>query len=124
MTGGATPESVMSWAQVRARRLDRQALSTPASDMRPADVVAAMCGAHAQVLSAAELSVALRIADATRTHVRDALWAEHSLIKTFGPTRHRAPAARGGPADVDRRIVGGAWPGLVEQWAPSHPDDA
>lgn len=44
-----------------------------------------MCGAHAQVLSAAELSVGLRVEGATREDVRKALWEERSLIKAHGP---------------------------------------
>jgi hypothetical protein len=54
-----------------------------------------MCGAHAQLLSAAELCVGLRIAGITRTNVQEALWTEHSLIKTFGPrgTIHLLSAA-------------------------------
>src|SRR5258707_3365872 len=47
-------------------------------------LVGTMCGAHAQVLSAAELSIGLRIAGITRTDVQEALWTEHSLVKTFG----------------------------------------
>lgn len=45
-------------------------------------------------MSAAELSVGLRLAGATRADVREALWTEHSLIKTFGPrgTVHLLPA--------------------------------
>jgi hypothetical protein len=84
----------LTWPEVSARRLDRNALTAPAQDARPADVVAAMCGAHAQVLSAAELSIGLRLAGATRNVVRAAMWAEHSLIKTFGPrgTVHLLPA--------------------------------
>ena len=84
----------LSWPEVSARRLDRHALSTPAPDTHPADIVAVMCGAHAQVLSAAELSIGLRIAGATRSDVRQALWTDHSLIKTFGPrgTVHLLPA--------------------------------
>jgi hypothetical protein len=74
-----------SWAEVCARRLDRHALSSPAEDARPADVASFLGAVHAQVLSAAELSVGIRIAGATRADVRDALWTEHSLIKTFGP---------------------------------------
>ena len=52
-----------------------------------------MCGAHAQVLSAAELSIGLRVVSATRNDVRDALWNERSLVKTFGPrgTVHLLP---------------------------------
>lgn len=54
-----------------------------------------MCGAHAQVLSAAEVSICLRMPSATRTAVYEALWSDHSLIKTFGPrgTIHLLPAA-------------------------------
>src|SRR5688572_12228491 len=84
----------LSWSEVCARRLERHALSTPSQDARPAEIVAAICGAHAQVLPAAELSVGLRIAGITRTHVQEALWNEHSLVKTFGPrgTVHLLPA--------------------------------
>ncbi len=83
----------LTWAEVCARRLARHALATP-SDGAIDDVVAAMCGAHAQVMSAAELSVGLRVAGSTRTDVRDALWTHKSLVKTYGPrgTVHLLPA--------------------------------
>ena len=74
-----------SWAQVCARRLDRHRLSAPARDAGPADIAATICGAHAQVLSAAELSIGLRLAGATRADIRGALWTERTLVKTFGP---------------------------------------
>ena len=44
-----------------------------------------MCGAHAQVLSAAELSIGRRILGATRADVRRAVWDDRTLCKTFGP---------------------------------------
>ena len=93
MTSRVTEVPRLSWAEVCARRLERHALSAPAQDARPADIVAAMCGAHAQVLSAAELSIGLRLAGVTRADVREALWTEHSLVKTFGPrgTVHLLP---------------------------------
>jgi hypothetical protein len=75
----------LTWSQVSTRRLARQGLADPAGDTSPADAVSAMCGAHAQVLSAAELSVGLRLRGATRTRVQDALWGGQSLVKTFGP---------------------------------------
>ena len=52
-----------------------------------------MCGAHAQVMSAAELSVGLRLGGATRSAVQEALEVGHSLVKTFGPrgTVHLLP---------------------------------
>ncbi len=76
----------VSWPAANVRRLQRHALLTPASSgTDPAEIAAVICGAHAQVLSAAELSIALRIQAATRTTVRQALWDDHSLIKTYGP---------------------------------------
>lgn len=75
----------LSWAEVCARRLVRHALSTPSPDARPADIAGVICGAHAQIMSAAELSLGLRIDGITREQIRQALWTEHSLIKTFGP---------------------------------------
>ena len=54
-----------------------------------------MSGVHAQVLSAAEVSAALRVEGATREDVRRALWEDRTLVKTFGPrgTVHLLPAA-------------------------------
>jgi Winged helix DNA-binding domain len=76
----------VSWPAANVRRLQRHALLTPApSGTDPAEIAAVICGAHAQVLSAAELSLALRIHAATRTTVRQALWDDHGLIKTYGP---------------------------------------
>jgi hypothetical protein len=76
----------VSWPTANARRLQRHALLPPAtSSTNPATIAAVMCGAHAQVLSAAELSIALRIEGATRGTVQHALWDEHTLIKTHGP---------------------------------------
>ncbi|AWS42105.1 winged helix DNA-binding domain-containing protein [Streptosporangium sp. 'caverna'] len=85
MSDRPTEVPCLSWAEVRARRLERHALATPSENSRPADIVGAMAGTHAQVMSAAELAVGLRLAGATRTDVREALWTEHSLVKTFGP---------------------------------------
>jgi hypothetical protein len=75
----------VTWPEVNARRLERHGVGATSPKRDPADGVAAMCGAHAQVLSAAELSVGIRLPSASRTDVRHALWTEHSLVKTFGP---------------------------------------
>lgn len=74
----------LSWAEVCDRRLARHGLAGPL-DGGVADAVAAMSGAHAQVMSAAELSVGLRLPDATRVDVRDALWTSRTVVKTYGP---------------------------------------
>jgi Winged helix DNA-binding domain len=80
------------WRDVCARRLRRQWLTQPAPDAAAA--VAGMCAAHAQIQTAAELSVALRLDGATRSDVRRALWEDRTLVRTFGPrgTVHLLPA--------------------------------
>ncbi|MFJ2026570.1 winged helix DNA-binding domain-containing protein [Streptomyces sp. NPDC087897] len=97
-TPAPPPRTTVTWAGANARRLARQHLlpgSAPSPSASPADAVSAMLGAHAQVLSAAELSVGLRGDGLTRTDVRTALWTDRSLVKTFGPrgTVHLLPAA-------------------------------
>jgi hypothetical protein len=73
----------------------RQALTEAATGLGPADIAGVLCGAHAQVLSAAELSIGRRIAGATRADIQRALWEDRALVKTFGPrgTVHLLPAA-------------------------------
>jgi hypothetical protein len=73
----------MRWEDANARRLARHGLTSPLSSLP--ETAAAMAGAHAQVMSAAELSLALRVAGATRADVASALWEDRSLVKTFGP---------------------------------------
>ncbi|MEU1099987.1 winged helix DNA-binding domain-containing protein [Streptomyces tibetensis] len=84
----------ITWDAASARRARRQFLTGPATTGTPvAEVVGAMLGAHAQVFSAAELSVGMRTDAATRADVRAALWDERTLIKTYGPrgTVHLLP---------------------------------
>jgi Winged helix DNA-binding domain len=93
----------LTWAQVCARRLERHALRAPAPAVPAprsgtdsiAGAVSAMCGAHAQVASAAELSIGLRVPGVTRSRVRQALWTDRTLVKTRGPrgTVHLLTAA-------------------------------
>jgi hypothetical protein len=74
----------LSWPQVWALRLARHGLSRPVPPDEMADQVGVMCGAHAQVMSAAELSIGLRVEGITRQAVRGALWENRSLVKAFG----------------------------------------
>ncbi len=96
----------VTWAAAQARRFARQSLTTPVEGAAPeqlALLAGAMCGTHAQVASAAELSLALRHTEATRQDVREALGdpsgkvpgEEATLVKTYGPrgTVHLLPAA-------------------------------
>ncbi|MEV6395178.1 winged helix DNA-binding domain-containing protein [Streptomyces sp. NPDC051907] len=85
----------VTWTEANARRIERQGIAAP-MESTPAETSSAMLGAHAQVLSAGELSLALRMAGgATRADVREALWSDASLVKTYGPrgTVHLLAAA-------------------------------
>jgi hypothetical protein len=44
-----------------------------------------MCGAHAQIASASEVSVALRLDGATRSDVQRAVWVDRTLVRAHGP---------------------------------------
>src|SRR6266704_2181114 len=94
MTAKSTAPAALTWSGVTARRMARHALTEPAG-LGPAGIAGVLCGAHAQVLSAAELSIGRRIAGATRADVQRALWEERTLVKTFGPrgTIHLLPTA-------------------------------
>ena len=61
MTPKSTTPVALTWGGVTARRMARHALTEPATDVDAADIAGVLCGAHAQVLSAAELSIARRI---------------------------------------------------------------
>ncbi|MET7602455.1 winged helix DNA-binding domain-containing protein [Streptomyces avermitilis] len=86
----------ITWGEASARRMQRQFLAVPApAGSAVAEVVGAMLGAHAQVMSAAELSVGMRAEGVTRGDVRAALWEDRTLVKTHGPrgTVHLLPSA-------------------------------
>jgi hypothetical protein len=108
--------AALTWRGVTARRMARHALAEPATGLDPAGICGVLCGAHAQVLSAAELSIGRRIAGATRSDVRRALWQERTLVKTFGPrgTIHLLAAA-------DLPVWTGALQ-AVPSPVPTHPD--
>jgi hypothetical protein len=101
---------------VVARRLARQALADPATDLDPAGVAGVLCAVHAQVLGAAELAIGRRSAGATRSDVQRALWEERTLVKTFGPrgTVHLL-------ATADLPMWAGALSALPVS-VPQHPD--
>ncbi len=99
-----------------ARRIARSHLNQPAERTGPADIATALCGVHAQILTAAELSIGRQIVGATRADVHAALWDERSLVKTFGPrgTVHLVAAA-------DLPMWTGALSALPSS-VPRHPD--
>ncbi len=116
MAAKSTTPPVMTWSGVTARRMARHALAEPATVLGPAGIAGVLCGAHAQVLSAAELSIGRRIAGATRADVQRALWQERTLVKTFGPrgTIHLLPTA-------DLPMWTGALSALPSS-VPTHPE--
>ncbi len=116
MTPKRTAFASLTWSGVTARRMERHALTEPATDLGPADIARVLCGAHAQVLSAAEFSIGRRIAGATRKDVQRALREERTLVKTFGPrgTVHLVSAA-------DLPMWTGALSALPSS-VPTHPE--
>jgi winged helix DNA-binding protein len=116
MTAKSATPAALTWSGVTARRMARHALAEPATDLGPAGIASVLCGAHAQVLGAAELSIGRRIARATRADVQRALWEERTLVQTFGPrgTIHLLPAA-------DLPMWTGALTALPPS-APAHPE--
>jgi len=116
MTAKSTTPAALTWSGVTTRRMARHALAEPAADLSPAGIAGVLCGAHAQVLSAAELSIGRRIAGVTRADVQRALWEERALVKTFGPrgTIHLLPTA-------DLPMWTGALSALPSS-VPTHPE--
>jgi hypothetical protein len=79
---------------VYARRLERSSLDVRAQRECLVDVASAICGAHAQLTTGAELALSARVEDVTRDDVRAALWDTRELVKanTLRTTLHLHPA--------------------------------
>ncbi len=73
MSARSAAPAALTWSGVTARRMARHALTEPAAGLGLADIAGVLCGAHAQVLSAAEVSIGRRVAGATR-----AAWSARS----------------------------------------------
>jgi hypothetical protein len=73
----------LTWDQVRAWRVPRNHLHERAPRRKLLDVVSGVCAVHAQVQSAAELSLWARVEDITPQDVRDALWKRRTLVRTW-----------------------------------------
>src|SRR4051794_12012186 len=73
----------LTWQQVQAWRLEQQRL-VPRLDRRSfAEAAERTLGVQAQVLSAAELSIGVRVEGLAREDVRRALWQDRTLVKTW-----------------------------------------
>ena len=74
----------LAWLDVTARRMARSLLAESSPNITAPAVARALCGVHAQILQAAELSIGRRNGS-TRSEVQQALWVDRTLVKTFGP---------------------------------------
>lgn len=72
----------LSWPEVHAFRLRRHHLTRRAPKKDLAGVVGEIGGVQAQLMSAAELQICVRV-DCTVEDVRNALWTNKSLVKTW-----------------------------------------
>src|SRR3989442_13377542 len=75
---------VVSADQVAAFRLTRHHLATPAPKASLARVAGDMCGAQAQIMSAAALSLRARIRGLRPEDVEKALWRERAPAEGWG----------------------------------------
>jgi hypothetical protein len=73
----------LSDQQVRSWRLNKHHLLARADRKNLSDVVSQICGVQAQVMSGAELGIWARVGNVTADDVRDALWNERLLVKTW-----------------------------------------
>ena len=82
MKSAGTVAAAVTWPQVHAFRLHRHHLDRRAPKKDLAKVVGEVGGVQAQVMSAAELQVAVRV-DCSVEDVRKSLWKDRSLVKTW-----------------------------------------
>jgi hypothetical protein len=85
----------VSWEAAAAWRAQRHRLDARVPRGSALDVVSALCGLHAQVMSSAELSLWARVAGLRPDDVARWLWEEKSLVKQWAMrgTLHLVPAA-------------------------------
>lgn len=73
----------LRWEQVHAWRLAQHHLLERAPREQMLDVVSRICGIHAQMMSAAELSLWARVDGIKPDDVQSALWQERALVKSW-----------------------------------------
>src|SRR5712691_12751080 len=114
----------LSWPQVHAFRLARHHLDGRAAKKDLAKVVGEIGGAQAQVMSAAELQIAVR-ANCTVNDVRDALWQDRTLVKTW-LMRGTLHLTRADDLPVFTAALGKHWikvrPSWLEFWHVTEPE--
>ena len=73
----------LSRAQVNSWRLNKHHLTKRSPKNEMAEVVSEICGVQAQVMSGAELGIWARVGGITSQDVKDALWKDRRLVKTW-----------------------------------------
>lgn len=71
----------IKWEKVNTWRLAQQHLLNPAETLL--DVMGQLCAVQAQVMSAAELALGVRVRGASPSDIQNALWRDRSLVKTW-----------------------------------------
>src|SRR5207248_11387881 len=104
----------LTWPQVHAFRLQRHHLAGRAAQKDLARAVGDIGGVQAQLMSAAELQIAVRV-DCTVADVRKALWTERTLVKTWlmRGTLHLIPAE---DLPLYTAAMSGRWMRLRPSW--------
>lgn len=84
----------LTWSRAAAWRVRRHHLDQRAPAGSMLAVASRLCGLHAQLMSSAELTVWARVEDLDRRAVRQALWEDRTLVKTWAMrgTLHLLPA--------------------------------
>ena len=84
-----------TWAKLAALRLERQHLERRTRRTAMLGVVRDHVAVQAQVIGSAELAIHARVDGMRREDVRDALWRDRALVKTWAMrgTLHLLPAA-------------------------------
>ena len=84
----------LTWRKAAAWRVQRHYLDKRAPAGSLLEAASRLCGLHAQLMSSAELMAWARVEDLKRDAVRQALWAERTLLKTWAMrgTLHLLPA--------------------------------
>jgi hypothetical protein len=107
-------EVQLTWPQIHAFRLQRHHLTHRAPRKELANVVGEIGGAQAQLMSAAEMQIAVRV-DCTTADVRKALWTDRSLVKTW-LMRGTLHLARAGDLPVYTAAMSRRWIKVSNAW--------
>jgi hypothetical protein len=101
----------VNWDEVRARRLARNHLAKRAPRSKLVDVVRDVGGLQAQILTAAEIGLGIRVDRVTQAEIRAALWETRTLVKTWSlrNTLHLVPADEVTMWTAARRAIGDPW---------------